>query len=336
MPPWTTLSEISDSVPVALLGVDESGAVRVANAASCELLAYGRHQLLDRPLSELFRDPTQAQEFRTSLARGNDDCRRVVLQRGDGQRLRVDATPRSAGPGWVLTLQDAELVAHKERDLSNSILGVVHDLRNPLASLAGLSELLERELDADRAEPVHEYLTSFRSCIDKVQEQLRHLTELSLIPDRELERSRFSPRGVFEDLLREFKLELEKRRIRLVVPTDPEPVYANELRFRQVVLNLVANSIQYMGDVADACIRVELSTCEGGTVLVVSDNGQGIAEDAQTSIFELFSCGRIGGDSRAMGLGLAIARRTMTAHGGTIELLPHPAEGATFRLFFPG
>lgn len=343
MSEWQQLIALADAVPVPLLGVDESGRLRLANRAGCEFLGYSRQQLLDCELAALFRDPRRAQEFQSALAHGSVERHLFMSQRGDGSGLRVEAIPRSlAGlhglsSGWIIVLRDAESDARAQRDLSRSIETVAHDMRSPLASLAGFTDLLKRQFGSHLDDVGHGYLASLRSNIDHVHEQLERLIELGRIPEREIERSRILANAVFTEIAQELRTRLEQSGIRLLLPSDPQPVYANRQRFQQVVLNLVMNAIQHMGEgVQSPEIRIGLKPVEGGHLLIVEDNGIGLPPDEHLRIFDLFRSMRFRGAAQSGGLGLSIVQRIMAAHGGHVELDSGPGEGATFKAFFPG
>ncbi len=341
MSDWKALAGIADAVPVPLLGVDEHGRMRLVNKAGCEFLCCARDQLLHRELSCLFRDPDRAAEFLTALARGSVEPHRFVAQRVDGSTIRVEATPGSLAGlhrlkrGWIVMLRDAEGDAAAQKDISRSIETVAHEMRNPLTSLVGFTSLLKSEFGAQLDSVGHSYLDNLRSNIGRVEEQLERLIELGRIPERELERSHVLANAVFTEVAQELRTRLDQRGIRLILPSDPQPIYANKQRFHQVVLNLVVNAIQHMGEVEQPEIRIDVKPSDGGHLLVVEDNGRGLPPDEHLRIFDLFRSARFGTSARSGGLGLSIVKRIMAAHGGSIDLDSVPAEGAVLKAFFP-
>ena len=339
---WQKLAETADAMPVPLLGVDEFGSIRLANQATCLLLASTPAQLVGKPFATIFRDPNQAEEFRSATAAGSTEPCRARLQRGDGSRLRAELTPGALAGlhgihrGWIVMLRDAEADARKERDISRSIETVAHDMKTPLASLLGFANLLRREFGGQLDSVGRGYLDSLSANIGTVQDQLERLIELGRVPERELERSRLLANSVFSEIAEELSSDLAERSIDLQLPADPQMVYANRHRFHQVVLNLVVNAIRHMGCVDKPEIGIELKPVEGGHVLVVSDNGEGLPPERHLRIFDLFRSASFGEDARESGLGLSIVKRIMASHGGWIELDSQPCEGARFRAFFPG
>jgi len=338
MPDWKTLTSVADAIPVALLGVDSKGQLRLANAAACELLGCGRRQLERRKLATLFRDPTQAVEFRASIRGRSAAPRRIVLQRADGRRLRVDATTRRLGKrgDLMISLRDIEGERSDRRDLVESISAVVHDMRNPLTSLSGLVELLQRECGARLGTTEQDALGSIARNAARVCTQLTRLADLARLPDRELERSWVLTNIVFEELASELAPQLDETGIQLVIPQDPQRVYANPARFRQVALNLVMNAVQHMGQVDAPEIQIDVKPVEAGSVLSIRDNGVGLPADEHLRVSDLFRAALSDAEMRMTGLGLSIVRRIVSAHGGWIELSSPPGKGAVFTCFFPG
>lgn len=338
---WQKLAEMADAMPVPLLGIGGTGELKWCNRAATELLLFTSAQLSGMQLAELFRDPERASEFWTALQHGSVERQPFVVQRADGSKLRVEASPGSlAGlhglnDGWLLMLRNSESDARAQRDLSRNIESVAHDMRSPLASLVGFTNLLRREFGGQLDAVGRGYLDSLRSSIQSVETQLERLIELGRVPERELERSRMLANTVFQSVADELAEDLAAKGIRLSLPSDPQTVYANRNRFQQVVLNLVVNALQHMGNVDDPEIVIELKPASGGHMLTISDNGVGLPAAQHLRVHDLFRSAQWSADIRTGGLGLSIVKRIAASHGGWVELDSEPERGASFRVFFP-
>ena len=338
---WQKLAEMADAMPVPLIGLDGSGELRWCNRAAGELLLFESEQLAGKRLAELFRDPERASEFWTSLQHGSVESQPFVVQRGDGSKLRVEASPGSLAGlhgldnGWLLMLRNSESDARAQRDLSRNIESVAHDMRSPLASLMGFTNLLRREFGGQLDAVGRGYLDSLRSNIQSVEAQLERLIELGRVPERELERSRMLANVVFQSVAEELSEDLDTKGIQLSLPSDPQMVYANRNRFQQVVFNLVVNALQHMGSVEDPQIIIDLKPASGGHMLVISANGIGMPPEQHLRIYDLFRSAQWSADIRTGGLGLSIVKRIVASHGGWVELDSAPFRGASFRVFFP-
>jgi two-component system phosphate regulon sensor histidine kinase PhoR len=192
---------------------------------------------------------------------------------------------------------------------------VAHDLRSPLTAVGGFVKLLERDLGSRLDEAARGYFEQLRLGIERMHWMLERLIELGCIGSSALNSILLAPGEGFRQLAAELKPLLEDKGITLLLPSDPAPVYADPTRFSQVVLNLLTNAIQHMGDVPDPEIRLDV--------------------EAHARIFDLLRCERVNGARPASGLGLGIVKRIMDAHGGRIEVESRPDHGATFLAFFP-
>jgi signal transduction histidine kinase len=244
-----------------------------------------------------------------------------VLEEGRG-RLRLR------------TAVDADENAPQAR-FDECLRDVAHDLRSPLTAVGGFVKLLERDLEPRLDGAARTYFEQLRIGIDRMHSMLERLIELGCIGSSALNATLLAPGEGFRQLAAELKPLLEEKSITLRLPSDASPVFADPTRFSQVLLNLVTNAIQHMGDVPDPEIRLDVEDEPGGSTLIVQDNGMGIPEEAHARIFELFHCARANGARPASGLGLGIVKRIMDAHGGRIEVQSRPGHGARFLAFFP-
>jgi signal transduction histidine kinase len=212
---------------------------------------------------------------------------------------------------------------------------VAHDLRSPLTAVRGFVKLLEHDLGPTLDGAALGYFEQLHLGIGRMHSMLDRLIELGCVGSAALNATWISPTDAFRQTSADLKPLLEERGITVRAPWDACAVHADPTRFSQVLLNLVTNAIQHMGDVEDPEIRLEVEAEPGGVTLVVRDNGTGIPEEAHARIFDLFGCARALGVRPASGLGLGIVKRIMDAHGGRIGVESRPGEGAAFRAFFP-
>jgi signal transduction histidine kinase len=114
---------------------------------------------------------------------------------------------------------------------------------------------------------------------------------------------------------------------------EPLPVHADPQRLRQVLTNLVGNAIKFT-DRGHVVVRARRGAA--GAEIAVSDTGRGIAEDLLPHVFDAYRQAAAGdGPSKGHGLGLAIARRLVELHGGTVRVDSRPQVGSTFALTLP-
>ncbi len=236
----------------------------------------------------------------------------------------------------VLAHQHAE-EAVRMRDRFLSI--AAHELKTPLTSLVGYTQMLQRRLphlgDTDpRALRALSLILSqgqrLARLIDTVLEVTRittgHLT---------LYRSRIDIAQLATQIVDEVQMMHERRVIRVSVPRQPCWIDGDSVRLEQVLVNLLQNAIKYSPNGGDVMLRV---TCEThNAVIAVTDQGIGIPATAIDHIFERFYRGdhRDAGAIVGMGIGLSVVHEIVTLHGGSVAVESAEGTGSTFRIRLP-
>ncbi len=226
--------------------------------------------------------------------------------------------------------------AETERARSSLLSSVSHDLRTPLAVIAGsTSTLLEMGDAADRATRdallTEVYDESVR--LTRLVENLLSMTRLDsgVIT---VKKEWFPLEDVIGSALTRLRRDASGRTVTKRLPADVPLVPLDGVMIEQVLFNLVDNALKYSpaGAPIDISARVE-----GESVIVdVADRGPGLREDEHARVFEKLyrgSASKSGG--RGAGLGLAIARAIVTAHGGSIWAGDRPGGGAVFSFSLP-
>ncbi len=222
----------------------------------------------------------------------------------------------------------------------NKFLGMAaHDLRNPLASIRGLAEFLSDgtvgSLTPDQLDLVKTIHAASQSMLDLVNE----LLDLATIEAGEL---RVNPElqnlaVVLEKSVYLSNIEAAKKGTKVVfaTPTEIYPANIDAAKIRQVADNLISNAVKFSP--AGSIITVELHAAPGSLGFSVKDQGPGIPETERNELFKDF--GRLSakptGGEKSTGLGLAICRKIIEAHGGKISALNLPDRGCEFRVALP-
>lgn len=226
----------------------------------------------------------------------------------------------------------ADTVARSERDRRNLTADVAHELRTPLAALqAGLEELRD-----GLVEPSPQGLAGLHDQSLRLGRVVSDLAELAAV-----EASGVSVQRTEVDLAQVARDELaardsQLRTAGLVVGSrldGPVLVLADSDRLHQAVGNLLANAARYCrpGDEVAVVVRTE----EGQAVLDVVDSGPGIAADELPYVFDRLWRGRDAQQVAGSGIGLAVAREIVMAHGGTIEASSPERLGTTITIRLP-
>ncbi|MFN3197515.1 MAG: sensor histidine kinase [Bradymonadia bacterium] len=228
---------------------------------------------------------------------------------------------------WRLSVK-AELAQQaQERDRRLAMLGemsaiLAHEIRNPLASLKGHAQLLSEGLgEAPRKKRKADFVIKEAIRLEKLCEDL-----LSLVRSGQIERVETDPKVVVEVSAESVSAE----RFTLHLDEAPSHWPLDPGRMQQVLINLMRNAMQAAPEEAPTEVTAKL---EGGQLIfVVRDHGPGIPADVVDKIFEPFHTNKVKGGT---GLGLAVARRVVEQHGGTIVTHNHPEGGAVFTITIP-
>jgi signal transduction histidine kinase len=234
----------------------------------------------------------------------------VMSVRLDEQRALISDYQRA---------DQASKSASERKDEFLAIL--VHELRNPLTALAAATNTLEKT--ENRGEAASLAVTMVRRQVDHMSRLLEDLMNAARITHG-LVQLRLEPVRM-QDAIREAvemtqqQIESRQHRLSLQLPEEEIYVHGDAIRLNQIIVNLLTNSVKYtpMGGTID----VRLSQARGDAVLVVRDDGMGIAPEMLPQIFEMYSRGSLPDQSRddGLGIGLALVKGLVELHHGTVE-----------------
>ncbi len=305
-----------ESMLEGVIAADGRGRITTANAAARRMLGYEHDEGLPA-LQALFRSKAAREVVESVLGGEMVKDRQLEL---DGMILLVNARPLG-DDGAVMVLHDLTEIRRLETVRRDFVANVSHELKTPLTSISGYAETLLA--DAPDAETSHRFLEIIVSNARRMQRLVDDLLDLSRI-----ESGRWQPEPETVDVgaaVREVWAALADRaaaqgaRITIDVGPGAETVEADADAVRQVLTNLIDNSLRYTG--RDGTITVR-SRRDGRKVeLSVADDGVGIASEHLPRIFERFyradpSRSREEGGT---GLGLSIVKHLVEAHGGKVS-----------------
>lgn len=320
----------------ALLGADASGRIVFANAAAETLLGAPMAELRGRPLSGLgVALPPDETAWRAvaSVETGSGTpvpClvagRRLAEGAGAAIALALtdlrDARAREALGADLAALRPLERVAR----LSG---GIAHDLKNVFQVLLGHGELIRRRLPDDPR--LHASLDHMVKAAERGTESTEAIATLGRMAGRP--RAAVSLGDVIREALAGFRPGLPAGVALHAVVSDPAPVaHGDALALRRVVEELVANAIAAVPRRGVVTVSAE-SRPGGGSELTVRDTGDGMTADQLEQARGPHALTGIREDGR--GLGLAVVKRIVREHGGTLEIGSEPGSGATVRVRFP-
>ena len=246
---------------------------------------------------------------------------------GDGHMLGtyVQRTAK-LGDGLVVFLTDVTEQRRMEDELRGYADVVAHDLREPVANMALFVGMLERR---GEEQPSADVLHLLRDGIERAQD----LIDAVLVYARlgELRCEPVALDALMSEVADDLRPSMDETGATLEVGELPE-VDCDPRQLRRVLLNLVGNAVKFRGE---APARVEVSALRDSEewVVTVRDNRVGIAPEQATRIFGMFS--RVDSRADGMGIGLAVSRRVVEAHGGRIWVETANGGGSAFRFTVP-
>ena|GEM_PF-6852960 len=224
-----------------------------------------------------------------------------------------------------------DLLASEKIAVFNQLtVAIAHEVRNPLTAMRMTAQVLRRKLAGD-AQALERLDVMMRE-MDRLKHHMDQLINFGKPYKPEMRQT--SVVEVIEETLLLLRRQLEHARITVVKSyADNLPhVFVDPVQLRQVLLNIIINSMQAMAKSGTLTVSAGLAKVEGETVctIAIEDTGPGIPAEIRERIFEPFFSTRKAGT----GLGLAIAKKIVEAHGGRIRFVSTD-KGTIFRLFLP-
>ncbi|HXE72049.1 MAG TPA: response regulator [Candidatus Nitrosotenuis sp.] len=270
-----------------------------------------------------------------AVARGAQDY--LVKGRADGPSLVRALRYARERHRLLQELEQARLRAQEASLAKSRFLSFLnHELRTPLNAVVGFSELLAGE-EPLSPESVRQYAGFIHTAGLHLLQLVDDLLDFGLVETGrlELQVERFDLREVLVGAVSLVGLAARRKGLRLSLPQGPlGTVRADRRRLRQILFNLLSNAVKFTPEGGE--VRLEVVR-EGDTLaLIVSDTGVGIAPADQERIFEPFQrAAASASPAEGVGLGLAITRHLVEAHGGSISLWSAPGQGSRFTVVLP-
>lgn len=239
----------------------------------------------------------------------------------------------------ALVVDAAHLYTEAQDAIGNrdEVLAIVaHDLRNPLTSIVAHTRMLARKAPADDAgAPIHKGADAIRRSSERMERLIDDLLDAALLQKGRLTlvRTPEEPASILQELEQNFAPVAEEQRIELQTEAAQLPaVSCDRGRVLQVLGNFLGNALRVTR--APGKVAVFVQDVPGAVRFCVRDTGPGIPEEQRQRIFERYFRGRTDA-YRGAGLGLAISRGIVEAHGGAIGVDSVEGEGSTFWFTLP-
>jgi len=356
------MKSILDTIPDAMIVIDEQGIMQSFSAAAERLFGYRADEALGKNVKMLMPPPYREahdgylQRYLDTGERRIIGIGRVVVgERKDGSTfpLELSVGEMKTGnqrffTGFIRDLTESQKTEARLQELQAELVHVsrltamgemasalAHELNQPLSAIANYMKGSRRLLEHGNVESA----ALLREAMDKAGEQALRAGQI-------IRRLRdFVARGESERQVEDIKKLVEEAsalalvgakdkgvRVRFELDPRADAVLADKVQIQQVLLNLIRNAIEAMEDAETRVLVVATSLTSDNVVEIsVSDTGTGIAPEVSAQLFQPF----ITTKSQGMGVGLSISRTIVEAHGGSISARPNPGGGTVFAFTLP-
>lgn len=353
------LENLFNSMDDLFFVVDEAGNIISTNRSARSKLGYSEEELTSMKVTDIH--PAESKDEVVSvvgqlLCGYIDSCSIPIISK-DGTRISVET--RVTMGKWndervmfgisrdisEREKHEKEIIEAKNnaeeasRIKSEFLANMSHELRTPLNSIIGFSQLLSSNPFGNLNEKEIKYSDNIMTSGKHLLDLINDILDISKIESgkMQLEFEIFNSDLFFsevEDMIRHLA---QKKNIQISNQARSENImiYADRLRLRQIMYNLLSNSLKFTPE--NGCIKINATEKDKMLEIAVSDNGIGIPEDKQEAIFETFrqadssTSKQYGGT----GLGLALVRKYVEMHGGEIRVDSEEGAGSTFTFTIP-
>jgi two-component system, NtrC family, sensor histidine kinase KinB len=338
---------IIESLEDGIVLIDPAGTVTHINEIAAIILGVERADALGSAFDDLDSNHPHYLRVRAALrglsgqahelhqvevdlrVRGRDHSyvlKPIVLPQDDGRAL-----------GTMLILQDITYLRDKDRARANLVATLSHELKTPLTSLALSAELLERR-NANMDEKQRELIASVAEDVGRLRLLADNLLNLARgeVVAITLQGEPVELGQLAASIAKTFAMQAEQKGVTLNVATSEHSatITGDAVKLSWVVSNLVANALRYTPP--GGAIELSATRTNGAVQLKVADTGPGIPPEVRDHLFKRFAQWSVNGaEPGSAGLGLAIAKEIVEAHGGRIFVESEVGHGTCFTVSLP-
>lgn len=349
---------ILDTVPDAMIVIDQHGVMHSVSAAAERLFGYSAAEMVGKNISLLMPSPYRemhdkyiARYLKTGERRIIGIGRVVVGERKDGATFPIElsvgemkSSDQIYFTGFIRDLTERQKTEARLQELQSELVHIsrltamgemastlAHEVNQPLSAIAnylkGVRRLLENSTD-ERSPMMREAMEHAAEQALRAGQIIRRLRDF--VTRGESEQRVESIRKVVEEASALALVGVKDQGVQVRYQFDPtgDLVLADKVQIQQVLLNLIRNAVEAMGETTRKDLLVSTSAAEDDMLMMsVSDTGTGLAPEMISQLFQPFVTTKRHG----MGVGLSISRTIVEAHGGRIWADPNPSGGTIFR-----
>jgi PAS domain S-box-containing protein len=325
--------------------------VRTANQAASAILGVDLEAAIGKPFDESISDNALYTQFlgaiKQRLQPEELDWReQIELLSESGKHVLMcacTALPNDVGgaAGVVLVFDDITTLLQAQRDAAWGEVArrLAHEIKNPLTPIQLSAERMRRKflgsMNAQDAQILERATHTIVAQVDAMKQMVNAFSEYARAPDMHF--SRFDLNQLITEVVDLYRVQDSGAEMKLQLNPRLPLISADRMRIRQILNNLVTNSLEALEGKVGACIELETQVADDGqklgasVAIVVADNGPGFQRDLIGTVFDPYVTSK----PKGTGLGLAIVKKIVEEHGGRIEADNRRSGGARVRILLP-
>ena len=366
--------ELLEAAPDAIIEVDREGRILLLNLVTEKMFGYKREELVGQPVEILVPDALRgghAQhradywghpvtrpmgsalqlhgrrkdgssipvEISLSPVKSEEGLRVTAVIRDISERRQTENRLREMQQTYARELESRNREVERANQLKSEFLASMsHELRTPLHTIIGFAELLAEELEGPLNEKQQRFMNHIHTDSIHLLALINDILDISKIESGRLglRREIFDMAAALEEILSSVRPQAAAKSIAIETSLSiPPAMFADRLRVKQVLFNLLSNALKFTP--AGGRIRIEAALRDALIEISVTDTGIGIAKEQHEAVFDKFY--QVGSTTKGVregtGLGLAISKALVEEHGGSIRLESEPGKGSRFTFTIP-
>ncbi len=343
------LEVILARLTTGVVALESDFRIRTANQASGAILNVDLENRIGELLPDVARGEPLLAQFvdvaRVHLAAGETEWREQIVLRGElGRRVLTCACTTLPGdddhaPGFVVVFDDITALLQAQRDAAWGEVArrLAHEIKNPLTPIQLSAERMRRKylktLSEEDAQVLDRATHTIVQQVEAMKEMVNAFSDYARAPDMDI--NLFDIEKLVQEVVELYRAQ--ESGIDIVLNTDANlpKIEADIGRMRQILHNLVRNSIEALENADHGCIEIGVTVAERHEVdvveIVVADNGPGFQTGSVSQVFDPYVTTK----PKGTGLGLAIVKKLVEEHAGTIEAENRAEGGALMRIQLP-
>jgi signal transduction histidine kinase len=335
------------SIPDPVIVTDQENHLLLMNQAAKRVLDVGNRDWQAKLLGEIVQDKRWLPLLTPGAAQEGERAARdplLSVQQGDQTlyfrpRQTAIIDEREKVQGVVTLLQDVTRFKNLDRMKSEFMATVSHELRTPLTSINMAVDILSQEVLGKVNERQLDMLSTAKDDCERLTKLVKELLDLSRLEsgEYEMKQESINLRSLVDEAVKPLRLQFQDKNIHLKteISLATPDIAGDQQQLSWVITNLVSNALRYTPP--DGRVTIRSERVDDSIRFSVADSGRGIPPDAVEVIFDKFVQVKQATESTpgSVGLGLAIAKEVVEAHGGKIWVESIVGKGSTFFFTIP-